>query len=642
MSYVEYEKAQKAGLKAFKTAIANGENEYLPVLDEILEDVEIQSEVNLGLVQIPLDRVVGTSNVGRTYAFANNFMPILDYKTEFGSKWSSLCDSHLEEGIRDPIKVYEYMNYFYVIEGNKRVSVMKYFEAVNIQAMVTRKIPKLTDDLQVKIYYEFMEFNRITTVNYLWFSEEGSFPKMLELTCEDPTVKWDEDQIRDFGSAHHHFAVALKAKGGEKLPMTIGDAFLIAIKIHGYDAIKNFTDKEMKTMIDSLWSEFTMESKGGKVELQLEPSKAAKKTIIEHFHSSTPKRLMVAFIFDKNPDESDWLYGHELGRLYIDEHYGDKVKTVKVHNLHSEEEVVTAMEDLILMGANVMFTTSPRQIGPSLKVAANHPEVNVMNCSLNTVHKIINTYDARLYEVKFLAGMLAGAMAQDDKIGYLADYPIIGTPANINAFALGARMVNPYAKVIVKWTSVKETSREDALESFKREGIHYVSDQIILKAGVGDRRFGLYYIDGDEANNIAIPMYDWGVFYSKLIDGILNGSIKKDSNKEDAVNYWWGLSAGVVDIILSKDVPTATGRLVEAVRELMVKKEFVPFAGEIKSQDGTVRNQGNSVMEPSDIMNMNWLLDNVIGEIPEIHELKEEAKQIVELKGVTDENTAAG
>ena len=74
----------------------------------------------------------------------------------------------------------------------------------------------------------------------------------------------------------------------------------------------------------------------------------------------------------------------------------------------------------------------------------------------------------------------------------------------------------------------------------------------------------------------------------------------------------------------------------------MVKKEFVPFAGEIKSQDGTVRNQGNSVMEPSDIMNMNWLLDNVIGEIPEIHELKEEAKQIVELKGVTDENTAAG
>lgn len=85
MSYVEYEKAQKLGLKAFKNAVSKGENEYLPVLDEILEGVDIVGEMSLGIVQIPLDRIVGTSNVGRTYAFANNFMPLLDYKTEFGA-----------------------------------------------------------------------------------------------------------------------------------------------------------------------------------------------------------------------------------------------------------------------------------------------------------------------------------------------------------------------------------------------------------------------------------------------------------------------------------------------------------------------------------------------------------------------------
>ena len=75
MSYVEYEKAQKLGLKAFKNAVSKGENEYLPVLDEILEGVDIVGEMPLGIVQIPLDRIVGTSNVGRTYAFANNFVP---------------------------------------------------------------------------------------------------------------------------------------------------------------------------------------------------------------------------------------------------------------------------------------------------------------------------------------------------------------------------------------------------------------------------------------------------------------------------------------------------------------------------------------------------------------------------------------
>ena len=86
-------------------------------MDEILEGVDIVGEMSLGIVQIPLDRIVGTSNVGRTYAFANNFMPLLDYKTEFGAKWSALCDSQIEEGIRDPIKVYEYMNKFICRRG---------------------------------------------------------------------------------------------------------------------------------------------------------------------------------------------------------------------------------------------------------------------------------------------------------------------------------------------------------------------------------------------------------------------------------------------------------------------------------------------------------------------------------------------
>ena len=179
MSANEYLRAQKLGEKRYQAAVAKNEYPYLPVLDEILEGVDIVGEMSLGIVQIPLDRIVGTSNVGRTYAFANNFMPLLDYKTEFGAKWSALCDSQIEEGIRDPIKVYEYMNKFYVVEGNKRVSVMKYFDAVTIPAQVTRKIPKKTDDLQVKIYYEFMDFYKLTEINYIWFSQEGGFRRLL-------------------------------------------------------------------------------------------------------------------------------------------------------------------------------------------------------------------------------------------------------------------------------------------------------------------------------------------------------------------------------------------------------------------------------------------------------------------------------
>ena len=73
--------------------------------------------VKLGLMELPLDRIVGNKEQGRNNAFANNFMPLLDETSEFGVKWSKLYDSFLEEGIRDTIIVYEYLNDYYIQEG---------------------------------------------------------------------------------------------------------------------------------------------------------------------------------------------------------------------------------------------------------------------------------------------------------------------------------------------------------------------------------------------------------------------------------------------------------------------------------------------------------------------------------------------
>ena len=635
MSYVEYEKAQKAGLKAFKSAISKGESAYLPVLDEILENVDIQSEISLGIVQVPLDSVVGTSNAGRTYAFANNFMPILDYKTEFGSKWSALCDSQIEEGIREPIKVYEYLNKFYVIEGNKRVSVMKYFDAVSIPAQVTRKIPKLTDDPEIKIYYEFLDFYKLTDVNYIWFSQEGFFKRLLELTSEDPEVEWTDEQKKDFGSANHNFSVALKSRGGDKLPITIGDAFLLFIDIYGYENVKTWTSTVMKEKIDKMWEEYLIKSTGREINLKLDPPDLSKKSIASYFKSFTPKQIKVAFVYDKDPDKSDWLYSHELGRLYLEEHCSDRIKTLKVHDLNSEEDIITAMEDLIMMGVKIIFTTSSRQVSASLKVAVNNPDVVILNCSLNTSHKLISTYYARLYEVKFLAGILAGALTTNDKIGYLADYPILGMTANINAFALGAAMVNPNAKVYLEWTTLKGVSREAAIEDLRRRNINYISDQVMITPSSSGRRFGLYSIEEDKTFNIAMPVYQWGVFYEKLIDTVVKGKLKEDE-KEDtkAVNYWWGLSAGVVDLIYSDKIPKGTLRLVKLIKTLMTENKFFPFDDVVRDQTGEIRNEKKEHMLPEEIMKMNWLVENIVGEIPVIDELKEDAKPIVELKGV--------
>ena len=158
MALNDYAAALKQGRRRYQTALTRGQYPYLPVLDDILSYTEVVQSVSLGLMDIPLSRIVGTKTAGRTNAFADNFMPLLSEKSEFGAKWASLYDHQVSDGIRDPIVAYEFMNRFYVQEGNKRVSVMKYLEAYSIAGTVTRLIPRKTEEKENRLYYEFLDF----------------------------------------------------------------------------------------------------------------------------------------------------------------------------------------------------------------------------------------------------------------------------------------------------------------------------------------------------------------------------------------------------------------------------------------------------------------------------------------------------
>ena len=140
MALKDYNKAFRYGKKEYESRLLAGRKPTLESLDEILPDEALSTE-SLGLVQIPIDQIVGTRYSGRSSAFAGNFMPILESNTEFAIKWAKLSTSHEKEGIHEPIKAWEYMNKFYVEEGNKRVSVMKFFGAISIPGTVTRILP---------------------------------------------------------------------------------------------------------------------------------------------------------------------------------------------------------------------------------------------------------------------------------------------------------------------------------------------------------------------------------------------------------------------------------------------------------------------------------------------------------------------
>jgi len=139
----EYRKARQMGQKEAKRSQSRGCSPYLPVLDEILAAETTCGETGLGLVEIPIELIVGTRSAGRSKAFSHSFLPLMDEDSEFCHKWTALCKAHMDSGITDPIKVYEYMHTFYVVEGHKRVSVLRWFGAVSIPAEVTRILPSL-------------------------------------------------------------------------------------------------------------------------------------------------------------------------------------------------------------------------------------------------------------------------------------------------------------------------------------------------------------------------------------------------------------------------------------------------------------------------------------------------------------------
>lgn len=631
MGREDYSKAFKLGKKDFQARMMRGEVPTLEVLDDIMPQKGSYHEIPLGLVQIPVDQIVGTKTAGRSSSFSGNFMPILREDSEFASKWSNLSTCHVEEGIRDPIKAYEYMNKFYVEEGNKRVSVMKYFGVVSIPGNVTRIVPRRTEEKENRIYYEFMDFYQYAPINYIWFSQEGSFAKLQEAVGKAPGEMWTEDELLKFSALYTRFCAEYKAKGGNKLKITPGDAFLSLITLYGYDVIDEMTTSDLKELMTKSWEEFALLQEEQEIDLKMKPNQE-KKPLLSILHPLSSPKVKIAFIYEKTPGTSAWTYAHELGRLYLEQTFPDEITTVFYEN-GTQENVDSLIEDAVNAGCNLIFTTTPSFVQASVKAAIANKDIRIMNCSLNTSHRYIRTYYSRMHEAKFLMGAIAGAMAENNRLTYIADYPIYGSIANINAFALGAKMINPRAEVYLEWSKLKAVDIEERVREI---GASCVSGMDMVIPEEGSRFFGIYHMEGGHPRNLAMPLYHWGKFYEQLLRTIMDGTWKYDDDPSStkAINYWWGLSEGVIEIICSQCLPIGTKRLVELLRSTISSELFNPFSGILYSQTGVVSENPEFSMLPEEIMTMDWLAENVIGSIPTKEELTETAEPVIKQQGI--------
>ena len=233
-----------------------------------------------------------------------------------------------------------------------------------------------------------------------------------------------------------------------------------------------------------------------------------------------------------------------------------------------------------------------------------------------------------------MTGAIAGAMAGDDRIGYIASYPIFGVPASINAFALGAQMTNPRAQIELRWSCVAGTPQADLLA----DGIRVVSNRDTptqSKMYLDFCSYGTYLMDSRGGLiSLASPVWVWGKFYEFVIRSILSGGWKRDKADTTALNFWLGMDSGVIDVGLSDKLPEGVRQMANLLKANIASGQLDPFFRRIVAQDGTVKNDGQRHFTPEEVLHMDWLCDNVVGSIPPFEEILPISQKMVRQLGI--------
>ena len=630
MATEEFIQALKLGQKEYKEASAAGKQLHPLVLDELLSDDIAESVIDVGLVDIPAERIVGVKSSGRVTAFSATFRPLLDLKTEFGAKWVSLCEAHLgETGITDPIQCYEYLGNFYVQEGNKRVSVLRHFDAPQIPAYVKRVLPIKTDDPRNQAYYEFLEFYKDTKLYQLQFRRPGDYGKLLKYLGKAKGEPWTEEERRTFRSYYHYFTEAFAAVGKDE-DVIPEEALLLWLEIYPYRNLASFSTRELKNSIATLWEDMVTNTKEESVKFQTIAEENEKNRLISRVISSWDQ-LNIAFVHQQTPDDSAWVFDHEMGKKHIEEIFGEKIKVRSYYGVSTPEQAELIIQQAVEDGAQVVFTTAPTLRKETLKVAVKYSKVRFLNCSVEQPYSSIRSYYGRFYEAQFIAGAIAGAMACNDRIGYIASFPVFGELASINAFALGAQMTNPRAQIELKWACVEGFPQTELLA----DGIRIVSTQKVSSELNACSTNGTYLInDTGEMIPLGTHIWNWGEFYEYAIKEILSGGMKKEKNSHMALNYWLGLDSGVIGMDISARLPQGVRQMANLLY-VAVKRGYIdPFGRKIVAQDGSIKNDGTILFSPEQILRMDWLCENVIGRIPVPGEILPECYKVMQEIGI--------
>jgi simple sugar transport system substrate-binding protein len=358
------------------------------------------------------------------------------------------------------------------------------------------------------------------------------------------------------------------------------------------------------------------------------------------------KTLKAGFIYVGPVGDYGWSHAHDVGRKFAMQQF-PWLQTVYIESV-PEADAARIIDRLIQSEkCDVVFTTSFGYMQDTLAAGQKYPDKLFMHCSGVKQSENVGTYFADLYQTYYLNGLMAGALTQTDKIGYVGAFPIPEVVRHIDAFALGIKAVNPEAKVHVKWIYAwygPDKARE-AAEALIAEGcdaLAFTEDTpAVIEVGQEHTQKGKqiytfgHYSPMEQYGPDSVvsgQLVDWGVMYVKILGDIQKGTWSNEDlwwliDKKAAIlggSFDHSINPKFVEALKAVQVETADfGRT--TAHELVMKRYdqmkqgvevFDPFAGPIYDNTGKLRIPADKRASKADLLSIMYYVDNVIGSIP--------------------------
>ena len=298
--------------------------------------------------------------------------------------------------------------------------------------------------------------------------------------------------------------------------------------------------------------------------------------------SAFADKLKVGFIYVGPIGDHGWTYMHDKSRLAVEKAFGDKVETVYLESVKYGPDAERAIRAMAKDGADIIFATSFGYMEPMLKVAKEFPNVKFEHATGYKTNDNMSVYSSKLYQGRYIQGVIAGHISKKGKAGYIASFPIPEVIRGINAFYLGATSVNPKFDLDIVWVNTwyDPVKEGDAAKVLIAEGSDIITQHTDSPAALQTAEKAGVYAFGQASDMIQFApkaqltaiIDDWSPYVVARVKAVMDGTWKKSDT-------WGDMKSGMVKMAPYTNMSPSIAALAAQLEGNIKNGTFDPFGG---------------------------------------------------------------